>query len=91
METGDEVDDLARGAKNAVSDVRKKWKMKLFGVMVAGIGTAILLLSESGSDAKRIGIGVIVVGALMILGTRGLMFVFKQAYFAGKNQPRVKL
>jgi len=91
MGTGiNEIDELVEGGKSAASDVKMKWKMKLAGVFVAGIG-ALLLKFTADPTMTKIAIGVIVVGVLMILGTGGIKWVFKQAYSAGKNQPSVKL
>lgn len=91
MGTGiDELDKLVDGGKAAASDVKMKWKMKLAGVAVAGIG-ALLLKFSSDPTMTKIAIGVIVVGVVMILGTGGVKWVLKEAYSAGKNQPRTKI
>ena len=91
MGTGiNEVDELVEGGKSAVADVKSKWKMKLAGVAVAGIGALLTKYSEN-ATMNQIGIGVIVVGVLMILGTGGIVYVVKQIHSAGKNRPRVKL
>ncbi len=91
MGTGiNEIDELVEGGKSAAADVKMKWKMKLAGVVVAGIG-ALLLKFTADPTMTKIAIGVIVVGVVMILGTGGIKWVLKQAYSAGKNQPSVKL
>jgi hypothetical protein len=88
MGTGiDEVDGLVDDGKSVVADVRMKWKMKLWGTAVTGVGALITRYWSNPPVMTKVGIGVIVVGVLMILGTDGIKFVLKQLYSAGKNSP----
>jgi hypothetical protein len=88
MGTGiDEVDGLVEDGKSVVADVRMKWKMKLWGAAVAGVGALITRYWDNPPVMIKVGIGVIVVGVLMILGSDGVKFVLKQTYSAGKNRP----
>ena len=88
MGTGiDEVDSLVEEGTSVVADVRMKWKIKLWGAAVAGVGTLITRYWDNPPVMSKVGIGVIVVGVLMILGTDGIKFVLKQIYSAGKNSP----
>jgi hypothetical protein len=88
MRTGvDEVDSLVDDGKNVVADIRMKWKMKLRGAAIAGIGTLITQYWYNPSIMSKVGIGMIVVGVLMVLGTDGIKFVLKQIYSVGKNSP----
>jgi len=91
METGiNEVDNMVEGGKAVATDVKVKWKMKLVGIIIAGIGVLFVKFTADPTMAK-IAIGVIVIGVLMILGTGGIVFILKQALSAGSNQPRTKL
>ncbi|MEI7901323.1 MAG: hypothetical protein WCK89_13815 [bacterium] len=87
MSTGfDELDSLAEDGKSAVSDIRLKWKMKLAGAAVIGIGALITRYWSSPPVMFKIGTGIIVVGVLMVLGTDGIKFVLKQLYSAGRKR-----
>lgn len=91
MGTGiNELDDIVEDGKTVASDVKAKWKIKLVGTGVLGIGV-LLLKFTSDATMNKVAIGVIVVGVLMILGVNGIKWVFKQALSAGKSQPDVKL
>ncbi len=88
MGTGiDEVDGLIGDGKCVVADVRMKWKTKLWRAAVAGVGALITRYWDNPPVMTKVGIGVILVGVLMILGTDGIKFVLKQIYSAGKNSP----
>jgi len=87
MGTGiDELDGLVNDGKSAASDIKLKWKMKLAGAAVAGVGALITRYFVNPPVMIKVGIGVIVVGVLMILGTDGIKFVLKQLYSAGKSR-----
>lgn len=91
MGTGiNELDDIVEDGKTVASDVKAKWKIKLVGAGVLGIGV-LLLKFTSDATMNKVSIGVIVVGVLMILGINGITWVIKQALSAGKNKPDVKL
>lgn len=88
MGTGfDEVDGLVDDGKSVLADVRRKWKMKLGGAAVTAAGALVTRYWTTPPVMSKVGIGVIVVGVLMILGTEGIKFVLKQIYSAGKNNP----
>ncbi len=92
MATGiDELDELVDGGKTAAADVKAKWKMKLGGVAVAGIGGLVLRYVGESQEVRYAGIGAIVVGVLMILGTEGIKWAGIQVLSAGKSRPRTKL
>lgn len=92
MGTGiDELDNLVNSGKTAAADVKKKWKMKLIGVAVACIGALMISYSGDSPEMKKAGIGVVLVGGLMILGTDGIKWAGMQIFSAGKNRPDTKL
>jgi hypothetical protein len=89
MGTGiDELDQLVEGGKSAAADVKGKWMMKLGGVAVAGIGALVLRSAGESPEIRYAGIGILVVGVLMILGTDGIKWTARQIWSAGKNKPR---
>lgn len=82
---------MVEDGKNVVADVLMKWKMKLWGAAVTGVGALITGYWSNPPVMSKVGIGVIVVGVLMILGTDGIKFVLKQLYSAGKKAPDAEL
>lgn len=92
MGTGiDELDELVCSGKTAVADIKTKWRMKLGGAAVMGIGALMIRYASDSGDIKKIGIAGIVVGVLMILGTDGVKWAIGQIWSAGKNAPKTKV
>lgn len=84
-----EFDEMVEGSKAPAAAVKMKWSMKLVGLAITAVGV-LLLKSSSYPVMKQISAGVIVVGALMILGTGGIKFVLNQIWSAVKKTPIVK-
>ena len=92
MGTGiDELDALVNDGKTAVSDIRRKWRMKLAGAAVAVAGGLMFIYAGRSSDALKVGVAIIVVGVLMMLGSGGITWVVRQLWSAGKKIPSPKL
>lgn len=89
MGTGiDELDELLNGGKAAAADVKRKWKMKLGGVALAGIGALVLLFAGDSPEIRFAAAGLLAAGVLMILGTNGIKWAARQIWSAGKNKPK---